>query len=70
VLPTLLRPAAALGGAGADKVALHIRPSVGAAVVESRDQRLRAGLVTTASQGRIARSRLESTWLVGKREDL
>jgi hypothetical protein len=24
MLPTLLRPAAALGGAGADKIALHI----------------------------------------------
>ena len=26
-LPALLRPAAALGGAGADKVALHVRQS-------------------------------------------
>jgi hypothetical protein len=27
VLPALLHPAAALGGAGADKIALHVRQS-------------------------------------------
>ena len=38
-LPALLRPAAALGGAGADKVALHVRQ----AAENSNDQAFGAG---------------------------